>query len=165
MPVWASLSSTSGTLTGLPNESHIGTYNNIRITVSDSQAEASLPEFSITVYQGTNLPPFISGNPPDIVGADRMFSFIPTSSDPNGDPLSFSVSGKPSWTSFSVGNGRLSGIPGDANIGVHGPVTITVHDPSGAYASMSFDIVVVPGSEVDRYGVLPAVYLLLKNKD
>ena len=146
----------------MPNENHIGTHGPITITVSDSQIEASLPEFSITVYKGDNLPPVISGSPPNIVGADRMFSFTPNCSDPNGDALTFSISGKPSWATFNTVNGRLSGIPGDANIGMHGPITVTVHDTSGAYATLTFNIIVVPDSEIDKYGALQGVYLLLR---
>ena len=48
-PSWASFGSRRGTLYGVPNVAHAGTYANIRITVSDGSSTVTLPAFSITV--------------------------------------------------------------------------------------------------------------------
>ncbi len=48
-PSWASFNSSTGTLSGTPSAQDVGTYNNIRITVSDGTDEATLTAFSITV--------------------------------------------------------------------------------------------------------------------
>ncbi|UCE75819.1 MAG: putative Ig domain-containing protein, partial [Gammaproteobacteria bacterium] len=48
-PSWASFSSSSGRLSGTPTANHVGTYDNITITVSDGSSSASLSPFSITV--------------------------------------------------------------------------------------------------------------------
>lgn len=48
-PAWASFSSTTGRLSGTPSATHVGSYANIVISVSDNQASASLAPFSITV--------------------------------------------------------------------------------------------------------------------
>jgi len=48
-PAWASFSSSTGRLYGTPAASHIGTYSNIVISVSDGRASAALPPFSINV--------------------------------------------------------------------------------------------------------------------
>jgi len=50
-PSWASFSNSTGRLSGKPGAGTAGNYANIVITVSDGQAQASLPAFSIAVQQ------------------------------------------------------------------------------------------------------------------
>src|SRR5690606_18679553 len=79
-PSWATFSSSTGRLSGTPTSS--GTFSNIIITVSDGQATASLPPFSITVIGsggGTgNRAPTISGTPASSVNAGTAYSFQPS---------------------------------------------------------------------------------------
>ena len=65
-PAWATFSSATGSLTGTPAASHIGTYSNIVISVSDGRATKSLPAFSIKVVQATSTvsPVTLSWVPP-----------------------------------------------------------------------------------------------------
>ena len=53
-PGWATFSSSTGSLTGTPSSSRIGSYANIVISVSDGSATKSLPAFSIKVVQATS---------------------------------------------------------------------------------------------------------------
>jgi hypothetical protein len=53
-PAWAVFNPTSGRLSGTPSSSAVGTHSNIRISVSDGTASASLPAFSIDVAGSTN---------------------------------------------------------------------------------------------------------------
>lgn len=48
-PSWATFSTVDGRLSGTPTADHVGTYANIVIRVSDGEASATLPAFSITV--------------------------------------------------------------------------------------------------------------------
>ncbi|HET7202423.1 MAG TPA: putative Ig domain-containing protein [Steroidobacteraceae bacterium] len=50
-PVWATFNSATGKLYGTPQSAHVGTYSNIRISVSDGRLTAALPAFSVTVAQ------------------------------------------------------------------------------------------------------------------
>ena len=50
-PSWANFDSTNGSLTGIPALGDIGSYTNIRISVSDGQLSASTPNFSVDVTQ------------------------------------------------------------------------------------------------------------------
>jgi len=76
----------------------------------------------------------ISGTPPttDVVG--QAYSFTPTASGPNGTTLTFSISGKPSWASFSSSTGQLAGTPTAA--GNFSNIVITVSD-GYAHSSLS----------------------------
>ncbi|TLN18080.1 tandem-95 repeat protein, partial [bacterium] len=56
-PSWATFNTTTGTLSGTPSNSDVGTYSNIVISVEDSShASASLPAFSITVKNVNDAP-------------------------------------------------------------------------------------------------------------
>jgi len=48
-PAWAAFNSSTGRLSGTPTAANVGTFSNIRISVSDGTASASLPAFSIQV--------------------------------------------------------------------------------------------------------------------
>ncbi|HET7204551.1 MAG TPA: putative Ig domain-containing protein, partial [Steroidobacteraceae bacterium] len=107
-PAWAAFQTDTGTLSGTPQAA--GTYSNIRIRVSDGHRTRSLPAFSITV--SANAAPRISGTPSTSAVVGQAWAFQPTASDPNGQPLTFSVANKPAWATFSTSTGRLAGTPG-----------------------------------------------------
>jgi hypothetical protein len=145
-PGWASFSTSTGKLSGTPSAT--GTTSGIKITVSDGSASASLAAFSIAVTSGTtttNSPPVISGTPPTSVAVGSAYSFTPTASDPNKDALTFSISGKPAWATFSATNGKLSGTPSSAYGGTSNAVVITVSDGK-ASAKLSFTLKVTGGT-------------------
>src|SRR5688572_222315 len=77
---------------------------------------------------GNNQPPVISGTPSGQATVGATYAFVPAASDPEGTPLSFSISNKPPWASFSVSTGRLSGTPTAAAEGVHVDIVIRVSD-------------------------------------
>lgn len=56
LPGWASFDASTGRLSGTPSAADIATYSNIRISVSDGNASASLAAFSIAVVDvGTGV--------------------------------------------------------------------------------------------------------------
>ena len=142
-PAWASFSYASGALSGTPASTDVATYSNIVISVSDGKATASLPSFSITVT-APNSAPKISGTPATSVLAGQLYLFAPTASDADGDPLTFSIQGKPVWTTFDATMGTLYGTPTLANIGTTGNIVISVSDGKAASALAAFTIAVAP---------------------
>jgi hypothetical protein len=48
-PSWASFDATTGRLWGVPKSTQVGSYEEIKIMVSDSKSSASLPKFAINV--------------------------------------------------------------------------------------------------------------------
>src|SRR5881394_2830038 len=143
-PAWATFSTTTGQLQGTPTAA--GTSASIAISVSDGQATASLPAFSIAVSQ-PNRPPTISGTPATTATQAVAYSFTPTASDPDGDTLTFSVANKPAWTTFSASTGQLQGTPSAADTGTYGNITISVSDgkaPSVALAAFAIGVANAP---------------------
>ncbi|MCL4792305.1 MAG: hypothetical protein KJ040_09675, partial [Gammaproteobacteria bacterium] len=143
-PSWASFDPVSGSLTGTPATSNIGTSSNIVISVSDGTASVSLPAFSIQVQAApqTNLPPVISGTPTTSINAGQAYNFLPSASDPNGNALTFSISNKPAWATFDTGTGRLYGTPGAGDVGTYTGIVIRVSDGTTTVALGTFSITV-----------------------
>ncbi len=140
-PSWATFSATTGRLQGTPAVS--GTFSNIVIRVSDGQASAQLPAFSIVVSNSTNRPPVISGAPSTSVMQGTAYAFQPTASDPDGNPLTFSITNAPSWATFSAATGRLQGTPGPGHVGTTSNIVIRVSDGTASTALPAFSITVV----------------------
>jgi len=107
---------------------------------------APAPAPTPTPAPTVNQPPSISGIPATSVRSGSAYSFTPTASDPEGNPLTFSVMGAPAWTSLDPVTGRLSGTPGPNDVGSTEGIVITVSDGSG-YASLpAFTLVVQPNT-------------------
>ena len=141
LPSWATFSKTTGRVAGTPNASHVRTYSNIVISVTDGQAIALLASFSITVT-AANAAPTISGSPAGAVMQGSQYSFQPTANDTNGDTLTFSIQNRPSWATFNATTGRLQGTPAAADIGTYGNIVISVSDGQASASLASFSIAV-----------------------
>lgn len=131
-PDWASFNSASGELSGQPTLGMAGDYRDIRISVSDGEAKASLPRFSIRVAENSapdnNSAPTINGQPPVTATADYRYEFTPRASDPDGDTLTFSVQNLPRWAAFDSRTGQLSGMPRMNDVRTFSNILISVSD-------------------------------------
>jgi len=74
MPSWAQFSISTGTLSGTPSSSNVGTFSNIVISVSDGQASAALPAFSIQVSA-------------QAVSGSATLSWVAPTTNTDGSPL------------------------------------------------------------------------------
>ena len=148
-PAWASFDGDTGRLAGTPVAGMEGDYANIRISVSDGTESASLPAFAITVSTSAapNRPPVIGGSPATTGREGVPYSFTPTASDPDGDSLTFGISNRPSWASFSTSSGRLAGTPPAGSAASFSGIAITVSDGSVVTSLPSFSISVAANRE------------------
>jgi hypothetical protein len=141
-PSWATFSTTTGRLQGTPAAANVGTFSNIRISVSDGQDTAQLAAFSIAVAAAPNRAPTISGTPLTAVVPGVAYSFTPTASDPDGDTLTFSIANAPAWASFNTSTGQLSGTPGLQHVGTTSGIVITVSDGKASDSLSAFALTV-----------------------
>jgi len=140
-PRWASFSTSTGRLAGTPASADVGVHTDIVVSVSDGQLSASLPSFEITVT-AANRAPTISGTPVTTATEGQAYSFQPSASDPDGDSLTYSITNKPSWASFSSSTGRLSGTPAAGSAGTYGNIVISVSDGRLSASLPAFSITV-----------------------
>jgi hypothetical protein len=145
-PAWATFSASTGRLSGTPTAANVGTSARITISVTDGTATASLPSFTIQVVAQANRAPTISGSPLTSVLALLGYSFQPSASDPDGDALTFSITNRPAWASFSTSTGRLSGTPTLADIATFSNIVISVSDGSAVVSLPAFSLAVLQGA-------------------
>ena len=138
-----------------------GASNNVASTASTPTAlQANHPPPTLTDPPPSSLPPSptlpppttattqviapqISGTPPTKAVVNQPFSFQPRASDTSGSKLTFSVSGKPSWTSFDSSTGHLWGTPRKSDVGARDQVVIKVSDGTRTQALPQFALTVV----------------------
>ena len=89
-----------------------------------------------------NTAPLISGAPAGSVTANEAYSFRPSVFDADGDPLTFNISNKPAWASFSTSSGRLSGTPTDSHVNTYSGIVISVTDGTDTASLGTFSIIV-----------------------
>ncbi len=141
-PSWATFNSSTGRLAGTPTSANVGSFQGIRISVSDGQASANLPLFTIVVGNVANRAPVISGTPTTTITQGNPYSFQPTASDADGNPLTFSITNRPAWATFSTTTGRLQGTPTASNVGTFSNIVIRVSDGKVTSQLPAFAIVV-----------------------
>jgi hypothetical protein len=142
-PTWATFSAADGSLKGTPQADDVGLHENVTIAVSDGAATIALAAFNIGVsLTGVNSPPTITGAPPASIAAGNAYAFVPTTSDVDGDALTFSVSGLPPWAAFNTGVGALTGTPPASTTGTFADIVITVSDGAASASLAPFSIAV-----------------------
>jgi hypothetical protein len=139
-PSWATFNTSTGALSGTP--SAVGFWSGIRVRVSDGVNTSSAIYFSIRATSRDNVAPVISGSPATSVAPGSAYSFTPTASDANGDPLRFTIEHKPSWAAFDKVTGRLYGTPTTSNVGTVSNIVISATDGSTYVPLAPFSITV-----------------------
>jgi hypothetical protein len=147
LPQWATFSTETGELKGIPDDADVGDTADITISVTDGSDKRSIGPFTINTKgrqpPPPNLPPTISGTPAGSVEINQDYSFTPAASDPNSDKLRFAIANRPSWLNFSSRTGRLSGSPTPANIAKFSNIVISVNDGTTSAVLPAFSIEVL----------------------
>lgn len=91
----------------------------------------------------TNSAPTISGAPNTEVVQESNYYFLPTATDPDGDPLTFYATNVPPWARIDLSNGRIFGTPGAGDIGLYSQITVGVSDGQTTTELPAFSIEVM----------------------
>jgi len=111
-----------------------------------SGAAPDAPATPGTPSTPANTAPTIAGAPATSVTAGQSYSFKPTATDANGDTLTYSITGKPSWATFSTATGQLSGT---ALAGTYSNIVISVSDSKASTALPAFAITATAVAAID----------------
>jgi len=127
--------SSAGVISGTVASSvALGAYT-ITVTANDGWGGTISTSFTLTVANSAPVAPTI---PNQTATAGTAWSYvIPAFSDPNGDALTYSVSGLPSWMSFNASTRTLSGTPQPVGAWT---ITVTATDTAGTPASKTFTV-------------------------
>jgi hypothetical protein len=101
--------------------------------------------FQVTDATGpANRPPAFTSTPKTTASEARGYSYQATASDPDGDPLTFTLTTAPGGMTIGP-TGLIAWTPAAAQTGPQ-PVTVRVADPAGAFATQAYTIAVTPNT-------------------
>lgn len=141
LPAGATVTPADGRLTWTPGFTQAGTYAGVTLMASDGRGGSASVSFTITVTN-TNRAPVVAPLGPFTYAEGAVIAIVPSGSDPDGDPLTWSGANVPAFASVDPATGRLNGVPTYTQAGVYANVTLTARDPSGATGSASFTITI-----------------------
>lgn len=138
-PAWATFSYQSGKIAGTPTATAL--HAGIVIYAQDG-ANRSVPMKTFSIQVLDNRAPQIQGSPVTQITSGKPYEFTPTASDPDSDPLTYSIANKPSWANFEPMTGRLYGTPANSWVGTYSNIQITVTDGKASASLPMFALVV-----------------------
>jgi hypothetical protein len=113
-------------------------------TTPGSQTDAP-PTVAVPAPVTANRAPTIATNSTAYASVGVTYDYQPVASDPDGDTLRFTANNLPPWASMDPNTGRITGTPGESDLGEYEAITIVVADASGRTESDPFTITVVQG--------------------
>ncbi len=130
------------------------TYD-VYLAVKDGATILAMSQIRVIIGAGgtpVNSPPEITSTPPATVLEDSLYSYTLIASDPDNDPLTFSVVGAlPGWLSFDPATGLLTGTPTANDIGSHA-VVLSVTDGT-ATVNQNFTVTVLSVNDPPSFTV------------
>jgi Ca2+-binding RTX toxin-like protein len=149
LPNWLTFNATTGTFTGTPTNSDVGTIS-VQLTATDNAGATATDTFNLAVANTNDAPTLVSPIPDTTAAEDTAFSLtIPASTFNDvdaGDTLTYSATlaggaPLPSWLTFNATTGTFTGTPTNGNVGTIS-VQLTATDTAGAFVSDTFNLAV-----------------------
>jgi hypothetical protein len=155
LPGWLQIDQATGRIWGTPTQANVGMTGEITIEAFDQKAHSELPAFRINVMSEElppvqeNRPPTIGGTPGTTATVGKTYTFAPTADDPDDDALTFSITNRPSWATFTASTGALTGTPPVGASNVSG-IVIRVSDGNFTTSLPSFNLQIVTEAPPNR---------------
>ncbi len=156
-PTGMSINATTGAISWTPPQAAANYTANVTVQVSDGVLTSNQP-FVITVTASNDAPVF--GSVPVTVGSEGVaYSYTASATDPEGQPLSYSLTTAPAGMSINATTGAISWTPPEALADFNANVTVQVSD-GGVTATQSFTITVSADNDVPVITSTPLTTLL-----
>ncbi len=146
-------SPTAALLSWTPVQAQVGSKQ-FEIRVSDGHGGVVNHDFTIVVAN-VNDPPVFTSVAPTAATQDVPYNYTPTTSDEDGDTLSFSLTTAPATMTVNAASGALTYLPRNADVGSHN-VALKVDDGHGGTATQSFTVVVANVNDAPVFAANPA---------
>ncbi|CAH9056592.1 hypothetical protein PSECIP111951_01492 [Pseudoalteromonas holothuriae] len=102
LPSWATFSTATGTISGVPDESDIGTTSGVVVSVSDGTLSSSLAAFNLTVLK-VNTAPVVTPQTLSLE-EDATLGITASATDAQNDTLTFAIVSPPSNGTLTQSN-------------------------------------------------------------
>jgi hypothetical protein len=157
LPAWLKIDAATGRVWGTPTMANVGMTDAITIDAFDQHSHAELASFRLTVINPdapppppTNTAPTIAGTPGTSATVGTPYTFTPTADDAEDDTLTFEITNKPSWATFTPATGQLSGTPPTGSEGTTSGIVISVSDGSLSASLPAFSLTVGSTAPANR---------------
>ncbi|MFB8796675.1 MAG: putative Ig domain-containing protein, partial [Microcoleus sp.] len=128
-----------GRVTWQPTTAFFGS-NPVKISVEDGRGGVAEQEFILNVgSQNQNQPPSITSIPRQTATVQKLYQYDIAATDPDKDPLFWSLDAAPVGMSIDPETGKLRWNPSPDQIGTH-DVALRVMDISGTYVGQAFTL-------------------------
>lgn len=145
-PTGMTINPTTGLIAWIPGAGQQGEQT-ATVRVTDSDGLFAAQTFTVNVLP-PNQAPVITSQAPTKATVNGGYSYVATATDPDEDPLTWTVVSGPTGLSVGPSTGVVQWTPTAQQEGAH-PVTIRVEDALGLGASQSFTITVGPADTTD----------------
>lgn len=155
----------SGKVTWNPQTSDLGNET-VLLQVDDGHGGTAQQQYTVsTITAPPDRPPLFTSTPVIEGNVDTSYQYQATATDPDNDPLTFSLTSGPSGMSVDANTGLVSWTPDVSQLG-SADVSLTVSDGRGGTATQSYAITVlqdpndqpprITSDPVTQYNVPPA---------
>lgn len=138
-----------GLIRWIPNVGQRGSRE-VVVRATDPQGAATTQSFVVDV-QGINRPPMVLSTPSTYTAVGQPYYYAVAATDPDADPISFSLVDAPDEMSIDPGSGVIRWMPQASQLGTQ-QVTVRVEEGRGGWAVQSYAIDV--DSEANRAPVI-----------
>jgi RHS repeat-associated protein len=147
-PAGATIDPTTGVFRWVPPDA---TPQRAQIRVSDPRRAFAVQTLILLPGGLSNRPPLIESTPPALAEVGQALAYHVVATDPDGDPLAYSLATGPGGMAVDAASGRLSWTPLASQVAVH-PVAVEVSDGRGGLATQTFSLTVRPANRPPLIG-------------
>src|SRR5208337_4929048 len=141
----------TGLVSWTPTSPQLGPQN-VSLTVADGQGGTATQSYTILVQpEPGDHPPVIISHPVTTALAGQTYTYPVKAIDPDGDPLTYSLTTAPQGMTIDPAAGLVSWTPTLADVGQQ-DVTVRVDDGRGGFDTQSYTIDVSTGAAAEIQG-------------
>lgn len=139
-PTGMTIDAASGIIGWVPVAGQLGGHD-VTVQVDDGNGGIATQSYRLTVESPPNADPTISSQPVTVATEGVVYSYDVEATDPDGDPLVYSLVLAPSGMVIDSASGVINWTPGTGQLGGH-DITVQVDDGNGGVASQNYQLTV-----------------------